>query len=73
MHLIRPSPTGTSASMSMASYQPVNTHHSNGHGYNHAHGHLSTNGRYHDLEREHDRVEPNDPSPLEPSVNGRPS
>ncbi|KAF8840386.1 hypothetical protein BDN67DRAFT_968574 [Paxillus ammoniavirescens] len=69
MHLIRPSPTGTSASMPMTSYQPVNNHHSNGHG----HGHSSANGRYHDREREYDRVEPNDPSAHEPSVNGRPT
>ncbi|KAF9224128.1 hypothetical protein BS17DRAFT_780516 [Gyrodon lividus] len=81
MHLIRPSPTGTSSSMPMTSYthapppqpQPVAGYHMNGHAHNHAHGHPNVNGRYRDHEREHDQVEPNDPSPHEPSVNRRPS
>jgi len=79
LHLIRPSPTGTSSSMPMASY----THHPppsytqsipmNGYGYDHA------NGRYRDRDREYDRSEMDpvdrsiDPSPHGSSVNGRPS
>jgi len=79
MHLIRPSPTGTSSSMPITSYThppPLSYTQSvpmNGHGYDHA------NGRYRDRDREYARSEmdpvdrTNDPSPHGSSVNGRPS
>ncbi|KAN0088291.1 hypothetical protein V8E55_005348 [Tylopilus felleus] len=57
MHLIRPSPTGTSASMPMTSYTHPPPHSypqsapMNGHAYDHA------NGRYREREREYDRPE----------------
>ncbi|KAI9567083.1 hypothetical protein HD554DRAFT_1022375 [Boletus coccyginus] len=57
MHLIRPSPTGTSSSMPITSYThpPPSSYPQsvpvNGHGHDHA------NGRYRDRDREYDRSE----------------
>lgn len=75
MHLIGPSPTGTSSSVPMTSYTypPPPQHPSvpmNGHSYDHV------NGRYRDHDREYDRSEMDpvdrsvDPSPHGSSING---
>ncbi|KAF8555856.1 hypothetical protein OG21DRAFT_1507219 [Imleria badia] len=77
LHLIRPSPTGTSSSMPMTSYThtPLLSYPQsipmNGHGYDHA------NGRYRDRDYDRSEMDPvdrsNDPSPHGSSANGRPS